>query len=112
MHPNGWVTGKPLTRGSRLMSRFRLYSTLLNWWIRDGRPFEITLSDFLRANKTNITGNKRIEQLFTAKSYDCGSCRENPNLLPDGTLLPCTGYVDSEIQNHMPNLLSEPLSRA
>jgi radical SAM protein with 4Fe4S-binding SPASM domain len=47
---------------------------------------------------------------FTPEDYDCGSCRERPNLLPDGTLVPCPAYVDSMIQKRMPNLFREDLS--
>jgi radical SAM protein with 4Fe4S-binding SPASM domain len=49
--------------------------------------------------------------VFTPDSYDCGACREKPNLLPDGTLVPCPGYVDSIVQARMPNLLREDLSK-
>jgi radical SAM protein with 4Fe4S-binding SPASM domain len=47
---------------------------------------------------------------YTPDAYDCGACREQPNLLPDGTLVPCPGYVDSVLQDRMPNLLREELS--
>ena len=46
----------------------------------------------------------------TPDSYDCVACRELPNLLPDGTLVPCPGYVDSPLQERMPNLFREDLS--
>jgi Fe-coproporphyrin III synthase len=49
---------------------------------------------------------------YTPEAYDCGGCREQPNLLPDGTLVPCPGYVDSILQSQMPNLLHEDLSKA
>jgi radical SAM protein with 4Fe4S-binding SPASM domain len=48
---------------------------------------------------------------YTPESYDCGACREQPNLLSDGTLVPCPGYVDSVVQAQMPNLLREDLSQ-
>jgi len=48
---------------------------------------------------------------YRPESYDCGACREQPNLLPDGTLLPCPGYVDCILQDRMPNLLREDLSK-
>jgi Fe-coproporphyrin III synthase len=48
----------------------------------------------------------------TPESYDCGSCREEPCLLPDGTLVPCPAYVDSILQDRMPNLLRQDLSKA
>ena len=48
---------------------------------------------------------------YKPDGYDCGSCREQPNLLPDGTLVPCPGYVDSIVQDRMPNLLREDLSK-
>jgi Fe-coproporphyrin III synthase len=48
---------------------------------------------------------------YTPESYDCAACREQPNVLPDGTLVPCPGYVDSIVQKRMPNLLREGLSK-
>ncbi len=48
---------------------------------------------------------------YTPDSYDCGACREQPNVLPDGTLVPCPGYVDSIVQARMPNLLRDDLSK-
>jgi radical SAM protein with 4Fe4S-binding SPASM domain len=48
---------------------------------------------------------------YTPESYDCAACREQPNVLPDGTLVPCPGYVDSIVQARMPNLLREDLSK-
>jgi len=48
---------------------------------------------------------------YTPEGYDCAGCREQPNLLPDGTLVPCPGYVDSILQDRMPNLLREDLSK-
>jgi radical SAM protein with 4Fe4S-binding SPASM domain len=47
---------------------------------------------------------------YTPEGYDCGACREQPNLLSDGTLVPCPGYVDSILHHRMPNLLREDLS--
>jgi radical SAM protein with 4Fe4S-binding SPASM domain len=48
---------------------------------------------------------------YTPENYDCASCRERLNLLPDGTLFPCPAYVDSTMQERMPNLLREDLSK-
>jgi Fe-coproporphyrin III synthase len=48
---------------------------------------------------------------YTPEDADCGACREHSSLLPDGTLFPCPGYVDSILQDQMPNLLREDLSK-
>jgi len=72
-----------------------------------------------RAGVRARSGAKRLERLpampegptYTPDAYDCGACREKPNLLPDGTLVPCPGYVDSIVQARMPNLLREDLSQ-
>ena len=52
------------------------------------------------------------QKQYTLDGYDCGTCREQLNLLPDGTLVPCPGYVDSILQDRMPNLMREELSQA
>jgi radical SAM protein with 4Fe4S-binding SPASM domain len=66
--------------------------------------------------RAGATGLKRPAETpdapnYTPESYDCGACREQPNLLSDGTLVPCPGYVDSIVQARMPNLLREDLSK-
>jgi radical SAM protein with 4Fe4S-binding SPASM domain len=90
---------------------------LLERWLRDGKPFSIQLALFFRSDQSRLvaSGRKAAEKTqdtpnFTPDSYDCGQCREQPNLLPDGTLLPCPGYVDSLLHERMPNLLREELS--
>ncbi len=65
--------------------------------------------------RKGATGLKRPAEIpdaptYTPEGFDCGACREQPNLLPDGTLVPCPGYVDSILQDRMPNLLREDLS--
>jgi radical SAM protein with 4Fe4S-binding SPASM domain len=54
--------------------------------------------------------DQREENEFTPESYDCGLCREEPNLLPDGTLIICPGYLGSIMMDQMPNLLHQELS--
>jgi radical SAM protein with 4Fe4S-binding SPASM domain len=69
-----------------------------------------------RQSREDVTSFKRSKEMpdmpaYTPEGYDCGGCREQPNLLPDGTLVPCPGYVDSILQDRMPNLLREDLSK-
>jgi len=88
------------------------YTPLLDRWLKDGKPFAIKLGGFFRGHANgHTTGEEERKPRFTPESYDCGSCRENPYLLPDGTLLPCPGYVDTVLQGRMPNLFREDLSR-
>ncbi|MFZ5642575.1 MAG: radical SAM protein [Bacillota bacterium] len=93
------------------------FMPLLDRWLKDGKPLYIQMGGLYRggqAQKEKMSGlDPRQFQdtfYFTSESYDCGSCREQPNLLPDGTLVPCPGYVDSIIQEQMPNLFREDLS--
>jgi len=67
----------------------------------------------LRAGATGLKRPGKIPDApkYSPDSYDCGACREQPNVLPDGTLVPCPGYVDSILQERMPNLLREDLSQ-
>ena len=114
-----WRLGTPLAIGNwhgqpdslTLEEQASVYEPVLRRWISDGKPFEIVLGLFLRvqARGTSTDYNAQHAKL-SLESYDCGSCRENPNLLPDGTLLPCPGYVDSPLKDHMPNLFSQDLS--
>ena len=87
---------------------------LLEHWLRNGRPFDIQLAGFFNSAQIQQqqTSSRNLNGMphFSRNSFDCDSCRRLPNLLPDGTLVPCPGYVDSTIQNNMPNLLHEDLS--
>ena len=97
------------------------YAPLLNGWLKDGKPFNIHLGHFFRArqpgpeSRAGIPGQRMAAEaqdgpIYTPDSYDCGACREQPNLLPDGALVPCPGYVDSPLHERAPNLLQQDLS--
>lgn len=114
-----WRIGVPLDMGNwknaatnlSLDEQVSAYSSLLDRWLKDSRPFEIVLGPFLRAAAHGRPApEENLKLIYTPESYDCGSIRENPNLLPDGTLLPCPAYVDSALEAQMPNILSEGLS--
>ncbi len=96
---------------------------LLERWLEDGKPFNIQLAVFFRGARARegssmappdrqATAKPRETSNFTPDSYDCDACRQQPNLLPDGRLVPCPGYVDSPLYEQMPNLLREELSSA
>jgi Fe-coproporphyrin III synthase len=80
-------------------------------WIAENKPFFLQLGGFFRGEPLSekISDFQKAPDWFP-ESYDCALCREQPNLLPDGTLVPCAGYVDSNIQSLMPNLLNTELS--
>ena len=129
------------TTATPLDQQAEVYAPLLEHWLDDGKPFSIQLSGFYRGDakrtpeadrpgqlakqgagarrgrqRPSASGLKRppempVARVFTVNEYDCGHCREQLNLLPDGTLVPCPGYVDSPLQNQMPNLLHEDLSQ-
>jgi radical SAM protein with 4Fe4S-binding SPASM domain len=88
---------------------------LLERWLREGKPFSLQLAGFYNGGG-GPTGRDTDSFMavedspnYTPEAFDCGTCREQPNLLPDGTLIPCPGYVDSSIQKKMPNLLRDDL---
>ncbi len=86
------------------------YAPLLERWLRDGKVFGLQLGSIIRSSRLENAETDLRVLSFTPDDYDCGACREYPCLLPDGTLIPCPGYVDSPLQQHMPNLLREDLS--
>jgi radical SAM protein with 4Fe4S-binding SPASM domain len=119
LHVQAWRIGTPLsignwkgsTTGIPVKEQSDAYKKVLKWWLNDNRPFELVLGLFFRAPaRGNPIFSEGLKIQYSAESFDCGSCRENPNLMPDGTLLPCPGYVDSDLQAKMPNLLSENLT--
>lgn len=87
---------------------------ILEHWLRNGQSLDIQLAGFFNSEQflRQVGSSNRFEGMssYSDNSYDCNTCRKLPNLLPDGTLVPCPGYVGSEIQKRMPNLLHEDLS--
>ncbi len=89
------------------------YEPVLDRWIRDKRPFGIKLGGLFSDRKDGASEqDKGATRAYTPNSCDCGICQEQPFLLPDGTLLPCPGYVDTALQAQMPNLYREPFIKA
>jgi radical SAM protein with 4Fe4S-binding SPASM domain len=121
------------TTATTLDKQADVFVPLLKRWLDDGRPFGLQLCGFFVGGRMSPpeasgparpAGRKPETKVsrpsrefpdgpgYMPESYVCGSCREQPNLLPDGTLVPCPGYVDSILQDRMPNLLREDLSDA
>ena len=124
-----WIVASPQELGNwegaatalSLHEEAEAYAPVLKQWIVDGKPFDIQLGAFFRglrskpgAYSRDGSGKPTAEAQHTPDNmrerYDCDACREQPNLLPDGTLIPCPGYVDSPLHNRMPNLLREELA--
>jgi radical SAM protein with 4Fe4S-binding SPASM domain len=107
--------------GTDLSAVAKACSEVLDCWLNDGKPFYLQLAGFYDGGPSLSTADAttgcdtftdcvRKTAGYKPHHYDCIACREQPNLLPDGTLLPCPGYVDSVLQERMPNLLVEDLS--
>ena len=101
------------TTGLLLEDEAKIYEPLFRRWLEDGRPFSIEFGGFFRSTGHDFPiQDRNSDILFTPESFDCSLCREHPNILPDGTLLPCPGYTDSALQDSMPNVLRDGLPEA
>ena len=107
-----WRLSSPQERGNwrgstttlSLDEEAEAYLKLLRLWIDDNKPFSIEFGGFFRGAAHNIhIPTDDSEPMLTPESYDCGVCRESPCLMPDGILLPCPGYADTDLQQQMPN---------
>lgn len=109
-----WGIGRPNNvgcwRGAKMVlpleEMAELCESLMCRWIEDGRPFTIGLEAFYSCGKDGNTG-RGINALESNSQddYVCQSCREWPYLSPDGILLPCIGYCETDVVERMPNLL-------
>jgi len=115
-----WRIGPPQKTGNwrqteteiSLDEEAKIYEVLLDRWLDDGMPFGLQLGGFFSSVKQKDNDFlKGVENNFTPDSYDCAACRDRACLLADGTLMPCGLYVDTFVQNRMPNLLREDLSK-
>lgn len=82
------------------------YASVEASWSADGRPFELQMNGYYCTEESaDFAG-------YEPESYDCMSCRLIPTLLPDGTIIPCPGYIDTIDKKQMPNLLLESFAEA
>lgn len=79
-------------------------------WEADGRPITIGLEKFFNGNASDPILIRETIDRYTPESFECPATRWKIFLLPDGTLLPCTGYTGSDLMGQMPNLNRERLS--
>ncbi|MFC1579490.1 radical SAM protein [Thermodesulfobacteriota bacterium] len=88
------------------------YEPLLHRWLEDGRLFAIQLGRFFHGTGKGEPSSKERPMIrHTPENLDCRPCREKPYLLPNGTLLPCPAYTDTTLQDRMPNILRDGLSK-
>lgn len=87
---------------------------ILNRWLDDGRPINLKLWRFghFRNPRSTEGNNKGCDPLpqYSPEDWNCSGTHFRPYLLPEGTLLPCSGYTDTSIMGAMPNLLKQDLT--
>lgn len=81
-------------------------------WDDDGRRMTIGLEKFFNGNAAEAIKTRECIDSYTPESPECPTTLWKIFLLPDGTLLPCTGYTGSKLMQDMPNIYSEELSEA
>lgn len=92
-------------------SEARAYEPVFRRWLADDKPFAVQFGGFFRSRVDGVS--KSVPDSLTGyapDSLECAACREKLFLLPNGTLLPCPGFTDSELQKRMPSLLQSDLS--
>lgn len=110
LKPSGWFVNRAQSTGL-YKNEHRLTTTeaaeacaeVHEMWLRDGRPFPVMFEQFRPAERKTA---------FTADSPECSGTTCGAFLLPDGTLMPCPGFVTTPIQNEMPNALELGLPEA
>lgn len=115
---SAWRVGTPQRIGNwtssdaslSLEQQERYFAPVLSRWRSDGRPFRLVLGQLF--DEAEDECNVAPPRVYDRETLDCASCRQEPYLLPDGTLLPCPGYVDSALEDRMPNVLDRGFSAA
>lgn len=75
-------------------------------WLTDNRPFLLQVPGF----QSPIGKEAENQENYSPESYDCTTCRLSCSLMPDGKIIPCPGYTDTDLYEQMPNLLETPFS--
>lgn len=83
-------------------------------WLEEERPVRIIFDSFYNgAQETEkASGSPFVhhELKITPESPECTCIQWKLFLLPDGRLIPCTGFAGSEIEKDMPNLFTAELT--
>ena len=89
------------------------YLELLEHYKTDGNPFGLNLVEGVvkgrRGGGFSFWENDK-EDLFNQRRVSCGLCRNRPYILPDGTLVPCIGWVSTPVEKQLPKLTETRLS--
>jgi len=102
--------GRGVTTGLSLKEMADVCELLLHRWLEDGQPFIIGLEAFYSGSKFGAEDCDFLaSKNFSLEGYACSSCRQWPYLAPDGQLLPCISYVDTDFTDSLPNLLENEL---
>lgn len=90
------------------------YIKLLEQYKADGNPFNLNLIEGVvkgyLGGKFTFWENQK-EDPFNQQRVSCGLCRNRPYILPDGTLVPCIGWVSTYIEPLLPKLTETSLSK-
>ena len=78
---------------------------IITRWLEDGKPFHLQMPGYRSGEEEGV------QDRYTPESYCCMACRLSCSLLPDGTVIPCPGFVDTVVHKQMPNLLREPFTK-
>jgi len=93
-------------------SVFDVYLKLLEQYISDGMPLNLTLAGFFvgykHGDKPYMFPSKRRCSLCNPDTESlCEAVRITPYLLPDGRVLPCIAMSGSSMEDIAPNILAE-----
>jgi len=111
-----WLVGRAQTAGNwkggeNAPTTDELAKTCLDIqkrWLEDGRHMRIAMEQFYTAQPRGYQTKMKVN--YTPESLECPELAKRLFLLPDGTLLPCTGFTDTPLAKKMPNLKERELS--
>ncbi len=107
LSPSGWFINRAQSLGQYMNEKrlsmeeiAKVALPLYKRWTGDNKPFAMVIENF-------CSGKNAKE--YTADSPECFGNSCGSFLLPDGTLMPCQGFVGTKIQEEMPNILKDGL---
>lgn len=88
---------------------YKIYDQIISTNKTDGFPLSMQLDGYYAFHKR--THREYIPYLEKGKEYySCTSCITEPYLLPDGRLLPCPTFTDTDIEKDMPYITKQSLT--
>jgi radical SAM protein with 4Fe4S-binding SPASM domain len=109
-----WRVMSPYSTGSwaensnlslSLDDELNYYKPVFDQWVADQYPMVIQLGNLFDGRMSGFKDYKPPREIkFTPDNYGCDTCKNTAYIDPDGYMLPCVAYTETDLHKDMPNI--------